>query len=282
MQTSTTRTVALPDGERIPVLGQGTWGMAEDPARRDIEMATLRSGIDLGLTLIDTAETYAEGGAEELLGAAVAGRRDEVFLVDKVPPGNASGHGMRSACEASLRRLGTDHIDLYLLHWRGEVPLEETVEAFLALVEQGRIRHWGVSDFDIADLAELTSMVDGRTVATDQVPYNLAQRGIEWDLLPHSRETGLPIMVYSPLLRGDLLDHPALATVAERHGATPAQVGLAWVLRDGGVAAVARADTPEQVRANRAAAELNLTPQDLAELDRSFPPPTGPTPLHVV
>ncbi|MBX6723596.1 MAG: aldo/keto reductase [Dactylosporangium sp.] len=280
MQTSTIRTIELPAGERIPVLGQGTGGLAEDPDRRRDEIAALRTGIDLGMTLIDTAEVYADGGAERLVGEAIADRRDQVFLVDKVAPDNASELGMVSACEHSLRRLGTDHIDLYLLHWRGAVPLEETVEAFAELVRQGKIRYWGVSNFDVPDLAELTSMTDGREVQTDQVLYNLSHRGIEWDLLPRSRELGLPVMAYAPFEHGRMLGHPALRRVAERHGASPAQVALAWVLRHDTVTAVARSADPQHVRANRAAVDLRLTPEDLAELDREFPPPHGPTPLE--
>lgn len=282
MQTSTIRTIELPAGERIPVLGQGTGGLAEDPDRRRDEIVALRTGIDLGMTLIDTAEVYADGDAERLVGEAVAGRRDEVFLVDKVMPDHASELGVVSTCEHSLRRLGTDRIDLYLLHWRGEVPLEETVEAFAELVRQGKIRFWGVSSFDVADLAELTSMTDGREVQTDQVPYNLTRRGIEWDLLPRSRELGLPIMAHSPLGRGRMLGNPALLRIAERHGASPAQVALAWVLRHDMVHAVARSADLQHVRANRAAADLRLTPDDLAELDREFPPPQGPTPLEEI
>jgi diketogulonate reductase-like aldo/keto reductase len=274
-------TIELPAGERIPALGQGSWGLAEDPDRRDEEINALRAGLDLGMTLIDTAERYADGGAEELVGEAVAGRREQVFLVDKVVPGNASRMGMLSACEHSLRRLRTDRIDLYVVHWRGQVPLEETVEAFGALVRQGKIRHWAVSNFDVADLAELTTIPEGRAVQTDQVLYNLTRRGIEWDLLPRSRELGLPIMAYSPLERGRLLGHPGLRRVADRHGATPAQVALAWVLREIGVGVLTRAGTAEHVRANRAAMDLRLTPKDLAELDREFPAPAGPTPLAV-
>lgn len=281
MQTSTIRTITLPAGDQVPVLGQGTWGLAEDPSRRAGEIAALRSGIDLGMTLIDTAETYADGGAEELVGEAVAGRRDDVFLVDKVVPGHADMIGSACACEHSLQRLGTDRIDLYVLHWRGRVPLEETVEAFTALVKQGKIRHWGVSNCDVADLAELTSIPEGRDVQTDQVLYNLARRGIEWDLLPRAHELGLPIMAYSPFERGRILGHPALQRVAARHGVTPAQVCLAWILRQDGVAAIPRAGTPDHARANRAAADLRLTPEDLADLDHEFPPPHGPTPLGV-
>ena len=284
MTTTSTgvRTVRLPSGEEIPVLGQGTWGMAEDPRRRDDEIAALRTGLDIGMTLIDTAEMYADGAAEELVGQAIAGRRDEVFLVDKVLPGNATRLGTVSACERSLRRLGTDRIDLYLLHWRGQVPLEETVEAFGVLVRQGRIRHWGVSNFDVTDLAELTTIRDGREVQVDQVLYNLSRRGIERDLLPRCRDAGLPVMAYSPFERGRMLGHPVLQQVADRHGAAPAQIGLAWVLRQEDVTVVPRAGTPEHARGNRQAIDLRLTAEDLNDLDRAFPPPTGPSPLEAL
>jgi diketogulonate reductase-like aldo/keto reductase len=266
----------------MPVLGQGTWGMAEDARRRSEEIAALRLGIDLGMTLIDTAEMYASGGAESLVGEAIAGRRDEVFLVSKVLPGNATRSGTITACERSLRRLGTDRLDLYLLHWRGQVPLEETVDAFTTLVRQGRIRHWGVSNFDLSDLVEITSLPGNPMVETDQVLYNLARRGIEWDLLPRCREIGLPIMAYSPFERGRMLGHPALAEVAARHGATPAQAALAWVLRLDGVNTIPKASTPEHARDNRAAFDIRLTEDDLAVLNRAFPPPTGPQPLDML
>jgi diketogulonate reductase-like aldo/keto reductase len=274
--------IGLPSSEEIPVLGQGTWGMAEDPRRRDDEIAALRAGVDLGLTMIDTAEMYADGGAEELLGEAIDTRRDDVFLVSKVLPSNASRAGTIAACERSLGRLRTDRLDLYLLHWRGGVPLEETVEAFTTLITQGKIRHWGVSNLDLPDLAELTSIPGGTAVETDQVLYNLTRRGIEWDLLPRCRDAGLPVMAYSPLEQGRMLDHPALVQVADRHGATPAQVALAWVLGQDGVCAIPKAGTPDRVKENRGAVEVVLTDDDLAELDRAFPPPTGPRPLEML
>jgi diketogulonate reductase-like aldo/keto reductase len=274
------RTVRLPSDEEIPALGQGTRGMAEDRRRRDEEIAALRAGIDLGLTVVDTAEMYADGGTEELVGSAVADRRDEVFLVTKVTPGNASRIGAVDACERSLRRLRTDRIDLYLLHWRGPVPLDETVEAFTTLITQGLIRHWGVSNVGLPDLADLTGIPGGTAVETDQVLYNLSHRGIEWDLLPRCREAGLPVMAYAPFDHGRTLRDRTLAAVARRHHATAAQVGLAWSLRQDGVCTIAKAATPEHVRQNRAATELVLSPEDLAELDRTFPPPGGPAPLE--
>jgi diketogulonate reductase-like aldo/keto reductase len=275
-------TLRLPPGETVPVLGQGTWMMAETPSTRANEIASLRLGLDLGLTLIDTAEMYGDGASEELVGKAIAGRRDEVFLVSKVLPSNARRDATIRACEASLRRLGTDRIDLYLLHWRGGTPLSETLEAFDSLTRSGKIRLWGVSNFDPDDMAELEGLPRGRGVATNQVLYNLTRRGIEHDLLPSCRARGIPVMAYSPIEQGRMLRHPALATVAARHGATPAQVGLAWVLRQDGVIAIPKAGRPDHVRENRAALDLRLTPEDLAVLDKAFPPPNGPRPLEVL
>ena len=266
-------------GCKVPAIGQGTWYMGEDPARRAAEVAALQQGIDLGMNLIDTAEMYAEGGAEQVVGRAIAGRRDQVFLVSKVYPHNASQRGVPAACERSLTRLGTDVIDLYLLHWRGQYPLEETVEAFERLREQGKIRHWGVSNFDVDDLSEL----DRPACATNQVLYNPMQRGIEFDLLPWSRQRGLPTMAYCPLAQaGKLLQHPRLHEIAERHGATPAQVCLAWVTREDGVIAIPKAVSPEHVRLNAAAAGLSLTSEDLRAIDRAFPAPTRKQHLAMV
>ncbi|WP_242334643.1 MULTISPECIES: aldo/keto reductase [unclassified Anaeromyxobacter] len=277
------RTIALPLGERIPALGLGTWFMAEDPSLRATERAALELGLDLGLTLIDTAELYADGRAEELVGEVIAGRRDEVFLVSKVLPTNASRAGTIAACERSLRRLGTDRIDLYLLHWRGAFPLEETVLAFQELVEAGKIRHWGVSNLDVPDLEELSGVPGGSQVQADQVLYNLSRRGIELGLLPWCRARGIPVMAYSPYEQGRLLrDDAALANVAERHGATPAQIALAWILRLDGVNAIPKAGTPAHVEENRAALDLRLTREDLAELDGAFPPPEEERPLEVL
>lgn len=273
-------TVALPSGSAIPALGMGTWMMAENPSRRASEIAALREGLDLGLTLIDTAEMYANGGAESLVGEAVAGRRSEVFLVSKVLPSNASASGTVRACEASLRRLGTDHLDLYLLHWRGSVPLARTVEAFAGLQEAGKIRHWGVSNLDLDDMRELTELPGH--CQTNQILYNLSRRGPEHDLLPWHASAGIPVMAYSPVEQGRLLGSPALASVAARHDATPAQVALAWVLRLPHVNAIPKAGTVEHVRENAAALSLRLTGEDFAELDRAFPPPDGPEPLEML
>jgi diketogulonate reductase-like aldo/keto reductase len=272
---ATARTIALRSDERIPALGQGTWHIGEDSRRRADEIAALRLGIDLGMTLIDTAEMYADGGSEELVGEAILGRRDGLFLVSKVLPHRASRRGVVAACEGSLERLGVDEIDLYLLHWRGQIPLEETLEGFEALIAAGKIRHWGVSNFDVDDMEELVDLRGGDAVATNQVLYNLSRRGVEYDLLPSARQSGLSIMAYSPIEQGRLLGHPSLTAVAERHpGATPAQVALVWVLRDDGVCAIPQSGRLEHVRENRGALDLRLTSHDLADLDRAFPPPT--------
>ncbi|MDA3650242.1 aldo/keto reductase [Saccharopolyspora indica] len=276
------RAIQLPGGGELPVLGQGTWGMGERRGQRAAEVAALRRGLDLGLGLIDTAEMYGSGGAEEVVGAAISGRRDEVFLVSKVYPHNASRRGAVEACERSLRRLGTDHLDLYLLHWRGSTPLAETMDAFEQLRADGKIRRFGVSNFDPADMGELFAGELGRRSATNQVLYNLTRRGIEVDLLPWCREQHLPVMAYSPIEQGRLLGEPALRRVAERHEATPAQIAIAWVLAQDGVCAIPKAATPEHVDQNRAALDVELTAADLAELDAAFPAPKRPVPLEVL
>jgi diketogulonate reductase-like aldo/keto reductase len=271
--------IMLPAGERIPKLGQGTWHMAEDPTRRAEEIAALRLGLDLGMTLIDTAEMYADGAAEKLVGEAIAGRRDEVFLVSKVMPHHATLAGTIAACEESRRRLGTDVIDLYLLHWRGSVPLEETVTAFQALIEQSAIRHWGVSNFDVPNLLELVRTPGGAGVQTDQVLYNLRRRGVEYDLLPWCRDAGLPVMAYSRVEQGRLLGHPVVRGIAERHDVTAAQVALAWVLRHEHVCAIPKAGSRRHVREDRAALAVELTEDDLTHMDAAFPPPLSKQPL---
>jgi diketogulonate reductase-like aldo/keto reductase len=273
------RTVTLPSGETVPALGQGTWHMGDDPARRADEIAALRKGLDLGLTLIDTAEMYGSGAAEELVGEAISGRRDEVFLVTKVLPSHADRRGTVEACRASMRRLGTDRIDLYLLHWRGRVPLAETVDGMEALIADGSIGSWGVSNLDVDDLADLP---DGALPQTDQVLYNLSRRGPEYDLLPLCRKLGMPLMAYSPVEQGRLLGHRVLAAVASAHGATAAQVALAWVLRSPDIIAIPKASTAAHVEENRAALGLRLTEEDLRLLDEAFPPPTRKQPLEVL
>jgi diketogulonate reductase-like aldo/keto reductase len=276
------RTTKLPSGDSVPVLGQGTWYMGDDARRRADEIASLRLGLDLGMTLIDTAEMYGNGASERLAGEAIAGRRDEVFLVTKVLPSNASRAGTIAACENSLRRLGTDRIDLYLLHWRGRVPFAETIGAFEALQSAGKIRHWGVSNMDVRDMKELLNVPGGDAVATNQVLYNITRRGIEYDLLPQSQKRGLPLMAYSPIEQGRLAHYPEVQGIAERHGVTPAQVALAWVLRQQGVIAIPKASSPVHVRENRAALDLKLTDEDYTELDNAFPPPEGPEPLEMI
>ena len=266
-------------GRDVPVIGQGTWYMGERPDQQAAEVAALQQGIDLGLTLIDSAEMYAEGGAERVVGKAIAGRRDKVCLVSKVYPHNASRRGVAEACERSLQRLGTDHLELYLLHWRGQHPLEETIEAFERLREQGKIGAWGVSNFDLDDMQGLPSSA----CAANQVLYNPSQRGIEFDLLPWSRDQGMPVMAYCPLAQaGRLLGHPVLAAIAEAHGATPAQISLAWVVQGGGMVAIPKAVKPEHVQLNAAAGALRLTPEDLHAIDEAFPAPTRKQRLAIV
>jgi len=282
LSATAVRSTNLPSGEAVPVLGQGTWGMAEGKHPRTDEIQALRLGLDLGMTLIDTAEMYAGGGAERLVGEAIAERREEVFLVSKVLPTHASREGTIAACERSLKRLRTDRMDLYLLHWPGSVPLQETVEGFDALVHAGKIRYWGVSNFDIRDMAELDEVAGAGNVATDQVLYNLTRRGIEFDLLPWCRERGVPIMAYSPIEQGRVLGHTEVKRIAKLHTATPAQVALAWVLRQNDVIAIPRAGVPEHVRENRAALDLRLSKQDLEALDRAFPPPARPQSLETL
>ncbi|MFC7736820.1 aldo/keto reductase [Roseomonas sp. GCM10028921] len=262
----------LPDGTRVPALGQGTWHMGERGSDRRAEADALRLGLDLGLTLIDTAEMYADGGAEEVVRDAVAGRREEAFIVSKVYPQNASRARMARSCEASLRRMGVEAIDLYLLHWRGGVPLAETVEAFARLVEAGKIRRWGVSNLDVEDLEELGAALPD--CATDQVLYNLEARGPEYDLLPFCAERHMPVMAYSPVGQGGrLLRHPALLGIAAGHGTGPAAIALAFVLRREGIIAIPKAGDPAHLRENAAARDIVLTEDDLRELDAAFPPP---------
>ena len=276
------RTTKLPNGEAVPVLGLGTWMMGEKASLRAAEIAALKLGLDLGMTLIDTAEMYGDGGAEEIVAEAIKGRRDETFIVSKVLPSNASARGTVAACERSLKRLRTDRIDLYLLHWRGNFALQETIDAFHALRAQGKIRHWGVSNFDLADMEELMACDGGTDVASNQVLYNPQRRGIDFDLAPWSRQHAIPIMAYSPVEQGRLLKHSALLKIAERHGASAAQVCLAWAMRDGATIAIPKATLAEHVRDNRAAHDLTLTPDDLADIDRAFPPPTRAKPLEMI
>ena len=276
------RTVSLPGGEIVPALGQGTWNMGERRGAMQAEADALRAGIDLGMTLIDTAEMYADGGAERIVGEAIKGRRNDAFLVSKVLPTNASLNGTIKACEASLKRLGTDHIDLYLLHWRGRYRLAETVEAFETLRQSGKIGAWGVSNFDADDMDELLAVPEGGHAAANQVLYNLARRGIEYDLLKDSSARGIPVMAYSPLDEGRLLRHPDLIHIAKAHQATVAQVALAFLIRNPGVIVIPKTAMPERVRENRAAVEVQLTAEDLATLDKAFPPPGRKMPLEMI
>jgi diketogulonate reductase-like aldo/keto reductase len=275
------RTISFPDGSAVPALGQGTWNMGENRARRGAEADALRLGIELGMTLIDTAEMYGDGATEEFLGAALAGLRDRVFLVSKVYPQNAGGKKLQRACEDSLRRLKTDHIDLYLLHWMGSIPLAETVLGMEALKAAGKIRSWGVSNLDLADMNRL-QQAGGQNCATDQVLYNVARRGIEFDLLPALAADGIPIMAYSPVEQGRLPKSGALQAVAARHGASLYQVALAWVLRHPHVIAIPKAADVKHVRENRAAMDLALTARDLAEIDAAFPPPRRKASLEML
>ncbi|RWB02172.1 aldo/keto reductase [Mesorhizobium sp.] len=279
---STIRTTTLPSGEAVPVLGQGTWKMGEDARRHADEVNALKLGLDLGMTLIDTAEMYASGGAEEVVADAIAGRRDEVFLVSKVLPSNASRTGVPAACETSLRHLRTDRIDLYLLHWPGSVPLAETVEAFEALKKAGKIRHWGVSNFDTHEMEELVSLPAGDGVQTNQILYNLSQRGPEFDLAPWSRQRGIPLMAYSPVDQGVLARNASLEAIAARHDATPAQLALAWVMAQDGVIAIPKASKQEHIRQNVAALDIELTREDFTEIDRAFPPPRRKQGLQMI
>lgn len=274
--------IALPGGERIAKLGQGTWEMGERASRRADEIAALREGVALGMTLIDTAEMYGDGATEELVGEALRGLRDEVFLVSKVYPHNASRRGVERACEASLARLGTDRIDLYLLHWRGGVPFEETVEGFEALVRAGKIRHWGVSNFDVDDMEELVALPGGAACAANQILYNVERRGPEFDLLPWSLARGMPVMAYSPVDHARLPKRSPLDDIAAGHGVSVWQVALAWVLRARGVCAIPKAARIEHVRENRAALDLKLGETDLAALDAYFKPPRGKRALEML
>ena len=280
--TGEMQTVRLPDGETVPALGLGTWHMGENSSARADEVTAIKTGVDLGMTLIDTAEMYGEGGAEEVVGEAVAGQRDNVFIVSKVYPHNASRRGAVDACERSLKRLGTDRIDLYLLHWPGSIPLQETVEAFEQLKADGKIRHWGVSNFDAADMAELVelSLVGG--CATNQVLYHLGERGIEWDLLPDCERDGIPVMAYSPLGQGTILGNKALQQIAGKHGASPAAIAIAWTLRHRHLIAIPKSSQIERVKENVRAAELDLDDGDLAALECAFPAPQGPTSLAIL
>ncbi|MBA2590273.1 MAG: aldo/keto reductase [Alphaproteobacteria bacterium] len=275
------RKVLLPQGQSVPALGQGTWRMGEKSSRRAAEIAALRTGIDLGMTLIDTAEMYGEGATETFLGAALDGIRDRVFLVSKVYPQNAGGRKLINAWKASLKRLHTDRLDLYLLHWMGDIPLAKTVAGMEALQAAGKIRSWGVSNLDLADMRDLEN-AGGKACATDQILYNVTRRGPEFDLLPALASKGISAMAYSPVEQGRLPSDSALQAIADRHGATPYQVALAWVMREKHVIAIPKAANEKHVRENRDAADLTLTAEDLAAIDAAFPQPSRKTHLQML
>jgi diketogulonate reductase-like aldo/keto reductase len=282
MQDDPISTIAFPNGIEVPALGQGTWNMGEDASRAKQEIASLQAGIDLGMTLIDTAEMYAEGGAEKIVGKAIKGRCDEVFLVSKVYPWNASRKGTIEACERSLSRMGTDRIDLYLLHWRGEYRLAETVEAFEALKASGKIGAWGVSNFDVDDMEELFAVPGGSHAAANQVLYNLARRGIEFDLLPWCQQRNIPVMAYSPIEQGRILHNPELVHIAKAYQATPAQVALAFLLERDGVIVIPKTANAARAAENHQSVSLDITDQDWDVLDAAFPPPSRKMPLEMV
>ncbi|AIQ40044.1 aldo/keto reductase [Paenibacillus sp. FSL R7-0312] len=279
--------ILLPDGVMLPKLGQGTWFMGEHAANRAEEIAALRFGVELGMNLIDTAEMYGDGRSEELVGEAVKGIRDDVFLVSKVYPHNAAGAGLIRSCEASLKRLGTDHLDLYLLHWRGTIPLEETVEGMEALVASGKIARWGVSNFDTPDMQELLRIPGGNHCAVNQVLYHLGSRGIEHELLPYLSGHKIPVMAYSPLaqagtLRKGLTENETVQRIARDHEATPLQILLAWSIREADVLAIPKAGTRQHVEENEAAGKLVLTSDELWQLDDAFPQPSWKVPLDMI
>ncbi len=281
------QTITLPDGTLLPAIGQGTWNMGDDASRRTEEIAALQAGIDAGMTLIDTAEMYGEGRSEELIGEAICGRRDDVFLVSKVYPHHAGGKKLVQSCEQSLKRLGTDHLDLYLLHWRGRIPLQETVEGMQRLIEDGKIRRWGVSNLDVDDMNELMRIEGAEQCVVNQVLYHLGSRGIEYDLLPGQQEHRMPVMAYSPLaqagsLRRELIQHPVVQQIADEQDAEPFQIMLSWCIRSGSVMAIPKASTVEHASSNAEAANIKLSEQQLRQLDEAFPAPQHKVPLDMI
>ena len=280
--TETMPQACFPDGTTVPALGLGTWHMGESRAEAASEVRALQAGIDCGMTLIDTAEMYASGGAEKVTGEAIKGRREEVFVVSKVLPSNASRQGTVAACEASLKRLGTDRIDLYLLHWPGRHPLKDTIEAFEQLRAQGKIVRWGVSNFDTVSMRQLAALPGGGNCAANQVLYNLSTRGVEFDLLPYLQDNSMPLMAYSPLDEGRLLRHPGLGAMAKKSGLKPAQLALAFLLNRDNVIAIPKSSSPERVAENRAAADVRLSAEQVRELDALFPPPRMREPLQMI
>ncbi|MCT4780728.1 MULTISPECIES: aldo/keto reductase [Exiguobacterium] len=281
------KTVTLPDQTHVRALGQGTWRMGEDQTKRQAEIDALHVGLDSGMELIDTAEMYGEGASEQLIREVLKERRDEVFLVSKVYPHNAGGEKLRAACERTLENLGTDYLDLYLLHWRGSIPLQETVDGLEQLKAEGKIRRWGVSNFDVKDMKELLALDKGDQCAVNQVLYHLGSRGIEYELMPLLKQHSIPVMAYCPLaeggsLRDQLLDHPTVERLAEEHGVQPAQILLAWAIRSGDVIAIPKAGQAPHVEENGKAALIDLTEEELAALDEAFPAPTKKEPLDIV
>ncbi len=274
--------IVLPSGASIPRFGLGTWGLGEGHASRKSEVAALQAGLDQGVRLLDTAEMYGDGGSEEVVGAAIAGRRDGLYLVSKVLPSNASASGTLRACERSLKRMKTERIDLYLLHWRGSYPFEETLAAFERLQREGKIADWGVSNLDLQDMEELMALPGAPCLATNQLLYNLSRRGIEFDLLPRLRQLDVPLMAYSPIEQGRILHHPALQKLARQRNCTPAQIALAWVMRAPDVIAIPKSASLAHLQENLAAREITLRPEELAELDRAFPPPSRPQALEML
>lgn len=280
-------TVTLPDGTQLPAIGQGTWHIGDDPLKRKEEIAALRLGVELGMKVIDTAEMYGEGLSEELVGEAIHGIRDDVFLVSKVYPHNAGKNRIITSCEQSLRRLKTDQLDLYLLHWRGDIPLAETIQGMQRLVEEGKIARWGVSNLDTEDMEELTHLDKGNRCMVNQVLYHLGSRGIELDLLPWQKEHHMPIMAYSPLaqggsLRKELVQHKSVVKVAEKHGISPYQLLLAWTIRSGHVLSLPKSSSVKHVRENASVYDVILSAEDLSQLDQAFPAPTNKVPLDIV
>ena len=276
------QTLKLRSGQTIPVLGMGTWQMGENRRDRAAEIAALQHGLDLGLSLIDTAEMYGEGGAEEVIAQAIANRRSDAFLVSKVYPHNASKRGAIAACDRSLKRLKTDYLDLYLLHWRGSIPLAETLDAFHTLQEAGKIRSYGVSNFDIDDMEEASSLNGGNAIVINQVLYNLMRRGIEWDLLPWCQQRQISVMAYSPIEQGRLLNHQTLQKIAHARSVTVAQVAISWLLHQNNIIVIPKSSRIEHINQNYAALELNLSTEELALLDEAFPPPTHSVPLQML
>lgn len=276
------RAVTLPKGETVPALGQGTWQIAENSSKRSDEIEALRLGVELGMTLIDTAEMYGDGASEKLIGEALSAEREKLFLVSKVYPHNASRKGVIQACERSLRCLNTDHLDLYLLHWRGSVPLEETVAGFEELRRAGKIRHWGVSNFDTDDMEELFDVPDGKNCATNQVLYNVTRRGPEFDLIPWMNRHRMPLMAYSPIEQGRLPASSVLQKIADRHEASIFQIALAWLLQKPNVIVIPKASSTNHIRDNHRALEIKLSADDLREIDVEFPSPRSKQPLEMI